>query len=383
MTQAATPNMALVQPDEGGSSDVWDVILTTLFGVVDAHNHTAGKGLPVPSAGLRINADVAWAYSGTSYSITALKAVDFTPVTAASVAALAGAFFVSSADNELYFRSIAGTNIKLTNAGTINISLVGGIGGDYSSIGALFSYDDATDSYWAQQEISGGVRKWARLRAGDIDIYETAASITNRIRLRSPAALAASYELVFPAAVPGAAAAVQVSTAGVLTFSNTFAGNLTAADHRYTTEQSEIYAGVGWIDPNATHTRLLSGSGAQIGWTLAASANPLTMQLHPKEGDTITGYRAWVNKVTNGSATIACKLWKQRTGAIGTESAVTLGTGTETSALNAPGYIQLISAAVTELVAAGWQYYAVMVPSGSVTTNPDQLLSLELFHKRL
>lgn len=220
-----TPNMSLVLPTDHGSDDVWGSILATLFALVDSHNHISGAGVPVPSAGLRINADVSWSYAGSYYAVKDARAIDFQPSTAASVAALSSALWVSSSDFELHFLDASARDVKITNGGSINVSLVGGIGGDYSTVGALLSFDDATDSYWHQQQ--GSPRPWARMRSGDVDIYETAASIVNRVRLKSPAALAASYDVTFPAAVPGSTQLLAMSSAGVLTASNTIANAVT------------------------------------------------------------------------------------------------------------------------------------------------------------
>lgn len=220
-----TPNMSLVLPVDHGDDSVWGSLLATVFDLLDSHNHVSGAGVPVPSAGLRINADISWSYLGTYYAIKDAKAIDFQPTTAASVSALSSALWVSSVDSELHFLDASARDVKLTNGGAINVSLVGGIGGDYSSVSALLSFDDATDSYWLQQQ--GSPRPWARARVGDVDIYETAASIVNRVRLSSPAALAASYALTFPAALPGSTSVLQVSSAGAITASNTIANAVT------------------------------------------------------------------------------------------------------------------------------------------------------------
>lgn len=218
------PNMGLITPTEGGDDDIWDTILAALFALVDAHDHTTGKGVKIPSAALRINADVPWNDAGAYYALTGVKALDFQPQAAASMASYAGALFVSSADNELYYRTTAGTNVKFTNGAALNVSaFTGGIGGDYSAAGALVQYVDADDAYYFQQQ--GAPRPWARIRTGDVDIYETAASIVNRIRLKSPAALAASYQLTFAAALPAAQAMLQATAAGQLVYSNALAAN--------------------------------------------------------------------------------------------------------------------------------------------------------------
>jgi len=227
-----TPNMSLVTPTVGGSLDAWGTILGTLFDLVDAHDHTTGKGVKVPSAALNINADVPWSSGGTPRAITGASGLGLTPVAAASMSAYTSTWFVNSSDaNNLYFRSQSGTNIKVTDGSTLNVSIVGGIGGDYAAVGALLDYDDASDTYRLRQQTGASVRQYARMASADVDLFEYKASgstpvPTNRIRLQSPAALAASYTLTFGAALPGSTSLVQVSAAGALTYSNTVASAL-------------------------------------------------------------------------------------------------------------------------------------------------------------
>lgn len=221
-----TPNMGLVLPDEGGSFNVWGLFLDTIFGAtkIDGHDHSTGKGVKVPSAGLNINADLSWA----THAATDLLAVDFALAPAASVAGFAGALFVSDGTgglsaNELYWRTTSGSNVKVTSGAALNVAaFTGGIGGDYSAAGALVIFDDATDAYWFQQQVGAAVRQYARMRSADVDLYEfkanPAAGVpTNRVRLASPTALAASYALTFPGTLPGAAALVTIDNAGLIT----------------------------------------------------------------------------------------------------------------------------------------------------------------------
>lgn len=221
-----TPNMGLALPTEDGSSGTWDTILNAALGAtgdgIDGHDHTTGKGVQIPSAALGINADVSWA----GFSITNAKAFDFVPVAASSVALLSSALFVSSADNNLYFRNSLGTNVKIIDGSTLNISIVGGIGGDYSSIGALLDYDDASDSYRFRQEAVTGVRQYAKIRSGDLALFQYAAASgaavpTSAVTLKSPAALAAPYSVTFPAAVPAAATVMMMSASGDVTVPQT------------------------------------------------------------------------------------------------------------------------------------------------------------------
>lgn len=375
-----TANMGLVMPTEGGDSDIWDTILNTLFGLVDAHDHTTGKGVKVPSAGLKINADVSWSFSGTNYAITDAKAIDFTPLAATAMTSYSSALFANSSDsNNLYYRNSAGTNVKITDGSTLNVSIVGGIGGDYSSISALLDYDDATDTYRFRQETSAAVRQFAKLSSADVQLFEYKAAgdptvPTNSVKLKSPAALAASYSVVFPAAVPAAKSAVQVSTAGVLTFSDVL------TTWKFSTAIDYPMPASAW-DDDGTHTRSASAVGAHNRWTLAASANKVWAPLRIPNGSIITGWSVYVDKETNGSATITARLYKTDwINSPGTETA--LGSGSSSSA-NAPTFIELAESGLSITIDnSQFEYYLVFTPSASVTPAADVLYGGRVTYKR-
>ncbi len=187
-----TANMSLVLPTPGGDSGTWDDLLNAALTLVDAHDHTTGKGPRVPTTGININADLTMA----SNALTNIGSLGFAEITA--LASGSRRLFFSSADHELYVRTNGGSNVKITNGASLNISLVGGIVGDYASVGAEAAYNDANDRYTFKQETGGGrVKQWATLAIGNVDIYEQmatadATTISNRVRLSSPAALAAS-----------------------------------------------------------------------------------------------------------------------------------------------------------------------------------------------
>jgi hypothetical protein len=215
-----TANMLLTLPTPGGDIGTWDDELNASISLIDTHDHSTGKGVAIGVSGINLNADLP--YNGNS--ATDLKSVDFTEV--ASVSSGARRFFWSSSDHEFYIRNAAGVNIKVTSGSGLNLSLVGGIVGDYSSIGAEVAYDDANDRYTFKQQTSGGVKQWARLSSADVDLYEYKAAgdvtnITNRVRLSSPAALAGNYVLKFPPALPASTKLLQSDSAGALTFTDT------------------------------------------------------------------------------------------------------------------------------------------------------------------
>jgi hypothetical protein len=215
-----TPLMSLVLPTDHDSNDIWDTILDTVFGLIDGHDHTTGKGGKVPVAGLNINADLSFSPSGTPRAITDLKAIDFAAVASTGVTALAGALFVSDGTgglsaNELYWRTTSGSNVKITLGAALNVAVFsGGIGGDYVAVGAAVAFDDAADRYTFKQQAN----VWARMASGEVRILETGTTESVYVGLAAPAALAASYSITLPLAAPTAGTRpVQMSTAGVLT----------------------------------------------------------------------------------------------------------------------------------------------------------------------
>lgn len=220
MPQAPTANMGLIKPAELGDSGVWASLLDAMFDLIDAHDHSAGKGLKVSMLnGVNVAADIPWNSAGTFYAITGLKAIDFQPQPQSVMTGFAGALFVDSANNELSYRTTGGSIIRFTNGATFNFAAIGAIGGDYSAVGALVDFVDANDLYRFRQQLGGGVQQYARLDCGGVDLFEFKANPAagvpaNRVRLSSPAALAASYEVTWPAATPATTQPLHVDNTG-------------------------------------------------------------------------------------------------------------------------------------------------------------------------
>lgn len=210
------PNIGIELPDVGLDIDTWGAILNADLSLVDAHDHTSGKGVPIRAAALSIDGDVAFGGNG----LTTVGRVDFSEV--AALAAGAGVLFMNSSDHELYWRTSGGTNVKLTSGTSINTTLVGGILGDYTSVGAVVAYDDSGDRYTFKQQ-SG---TWARLASGDVRLFEFNTTDAVFVGLAAPAALAGSYTITMPLAVPGSKSLVHMDTSGVLTATNTLDSNL-------------------------------------------------------------------------------------------------------------------------------------------------------------
>lgn len=210
--------MGLILPVDHASADTWGAILNAALGLVESHNHSPGQGNLVPTTGLNINADLSFA----SHAITNALALDMIPTTAATVAGFSSALWTQTSDSNLYFRNAGGTNVQITAGNTLNVAVAGAIGGDYGAVGALLDFIDANDTYHFYQQLGGGVRQYARVAHGDIDLFEYKAQPTigvpaNRVRHKSPAALAGSYDLTWLTALPAGNAVMFVDNTGAIT----------------------------------------------------------------------------------------------------------------------------------------------------------------------
>jgi hypothetical protein len=195
-----------------GDAGSWDDELNAAFGIIDEHDHAPGAGVQIPTVGININANLPM----NGYGLTALSKLAFS-----QIAPPAGArtLYTSNVDNELYWLSNAGAAVKITSGAGLNLSLIGGIVGDYAAVGAEVAYDDANDRYTFKQQ--GAPKTWARLASGDVRLYETGTNENVYVGLKAPAALAAPYDVTWPLAAPASQVLVQIDAAGQLSCSNT------------------------------------------------------------------------------------------------------------------------------------------------------------------
>lgn len=112
---AITTNLSLNLPTVSVTlGPTWANQVNAAFEVIDAHDHTSGKGAQVPTAGLNINADLDF----SSYRATTLMSTQFTSQASTLTGATnANSVYVSSGD--LYFTNSAGSAIQLTSGGSI------------------------------------------------------------------------------------------------------------------------------------------------------------------------------------------------------------------------------------------------------------------------
>lgn len=84
------------------------------FEVIDAHDHTSGKGVRIPTAGLNINANLN-AQSMKVYNLYSSQYIDQAVVLTGASNALS----ISTTSGDLYYTNGAGNSVQITSGGTV------------------------------------------------------------------------------------------------------------------------------------------------------------------------------------------------------------------------------------------------------------------------
>lgn len=205
-----TPNMGMllpvptVTPGPTYASENNDA-----FEVVDSHDHSSGKGVPVPSDGININADLSF----NNFNATTLRSVRFTSQgSPLSLPADLSCLYVSMGN--LFYNNQLGQQVQITSGAAIDATSIGGIGGDYATSTALEFYTTFTRTFtfWSANNVP------ANLDAGSVTIREVTTS-PHGLTLASPTGLAADYTITMPPALPASTASLVVSPSGIASFS--------------------------------------------------------------------------------------------------------------------------------------------------------------------
>jgi hypothetical protein len=182
----------------------WANQLNLALTAVDAHDHTTGYGKKITPLALNINSDLTMGGN----NLIGLRSLILNDQTAT----LAGASDLRSLyayANDLYYNNGSGTPVRITNGGDLNASSIGGIGGDYGSSTALAAYYNTSHSFVFTRSTGIG----ANLDSSSITIREPVSSAEG-VKLKSPTSLAASYNWIFPAALPGAKKILTLDNSG-------------------------------------------------------------------------------------------------------------------------------------------------------------------------
>jgi len=201
--------MSLVVPDVGTSGPTYATQINSALDVIDAHDHTPGKGARIPPSGLNINADLPF-NGNDAISLRSTRYVAQTAVLAASD----DRNCVSSVNGNLYWNNSNGVAVQITAGNGLNFASLGTIGGDYGAAGVTASavYTDSLKTFsWLQ-----AASTFAKMAVGDLALYSTTAS-TQAVSIKASASTAA-YDYIFPITAPAANTFMRMALGGQGTF---------------------------------------------------------------------------------------------------------------------------------------------------------------------
>lgn len=202
---ATTPNMALIESlPLVTAGPTWAQNIEDNFLLIDQHDHTSGKGVPVPTAAIQIDDDL----SLGNFSLTDIKTLVFQ----SQSSPLTGDDFLSVVSGDLYFNDGNGNQVRITAGGIVNVAGVGGITGMGGTTAAV-TYSNLIKTFTFTQDAN----KAANIDAGNITVHEPGVTSANGVKIKSPTSLGASYDLTLFTALPVSSKFVDIDSAGNLT----------------------------------------------------------------------------------------------------------------------------------------------------------------------
>ena len=204
-----TPNMTLTIPTVGNAAvpdggPGYATEINAAINLIDAHDHSSGKGLPVTQNGINITGALPF----QTNPATGLTYIGLTNQTAA----LSTTRTLYNVNGELYWTDGSGNQVAITAAGAVNTGATGNLSGMDGS--AAVTYSAITKTFTFTQSAAFP----AKVAHGDLLLYETVAAAAQTITIKAPAGLANTFTLTLPGALPATNALTQFSTAGVISF---------------------------------------------------------------------------------------------------------------------------------------------------------------------
>lgn len=280
-------------------------IQDALYLTIDQHDHTDGRGVPIPSAGLSIDDDLEM----NNENLIEVKTVRFEPQSASITASSpnVGCLYVRSGVSgtgiyDLYYNDGGGNQVRLTQSGSVAGS-AGSITGMSGNAAVVFStptyrfYTDSTTVTNASVDCRNIILRNSSANSYALTISPPAAMVAN-IAYTLPAIPAATYVLAMDSSGNITAAANQVTTAQIAALNVTRAklevvGQQVSSSCGSYSSASTTYATVTNLNVTITTTgrpvmlmiQNLSGSEGYYG-----SVNAATYNLRIVRGATVVGF---------------------------------------------------------------------------------------------
>lgn len=305
---STTPNMSMVVPEVLiTTGPTYATQVNTALDVLDAHDHSPGKGVRITPSGLNINSDLTF----NNNSATNLKSL----VLAAQTSAANGAIYRNGDD--LYYKRGDGTIVQITTSGGVNVSGVGGITGLAAPASATYTSASSTFAYFSN------ATTFAKTATGDLQIYSRAGSslTVQAVTLKADATVSA-YDITFPLAAPGANQLMRHAASGAGAFVDLLGTNNQVTVTQNTSNitlslPQNIHTAATPTFAGLTLTGALGGTSATLSGALQAASATITgnVSLTGSLGSTVTApnYTLSLNALTVNTigATIGSEVFVQ------------------------------------------------------------------------
>lgn len=184
------------------------------FVLIDDHDHTLGKGLPIPSGALNINADLPF----NNFNAITLRAARFTSQSAV-LSTPSDINQVYVVNGNLFYNNQLGQPVQITSGAAIDATSIGGIGGDYATSTALVFYTsaDKTFTFWSNTNTP------ASIDSGPVTFRNNTLNSFG-ITFAPNAAIASNYQITWPAALPSTSEGLSIDPSGNITYSGQSSG---------------------------------------------------------------------------------------------------------------------------------------------------------------
>lgn len=124
MSLAPTPNMGLQKPEPNVTpSPTWAEMINAIMDIIDAHDHSSGKGLSINTSGFNVNADLEF-NSHFASELAGAKLDDNSAVLASSILRC-----LYAKDGNLYFNNGSGAAVQVTSGSAVVSSVTGAFAG--------------------------------------------------------------------------------------------------------------------------------------------------------------------------------------------------------------------------------------------------------------
>jgi hypothetical protein len=290
-----TPNMSLIVPEVlVTTGPTYATQVNTALDVVDAHDHSPGKGVRVTPSGLNINADLPF----NQFSATNLKSATLSDQVSASI----GNGAVYRVADDLFYKRGDGTVIQITTAAGVSSAGVGSITGLVAPASATYTALSSTFGWFS------GAATFAKLACGDLQVFSRAGSVgtVQAVTLKADVTTSA-YDLNLPIIAPTANQLMRMVVGGPAVFVDLLGTNnqVTVTHNSGNTTLSlpqNIHTAATPTFAGLTLTGALGGTAATFSGALQAASATVTgnVSLTGALGSTVTApnYTLSLNALT-------------------------------------------------------------------------------------